>query len=86
MNCEYCGRDRESKFDGSIGPIELRPYGKRGEMICFDCGMLPENKADTEAAFLAQCEAAGPVVLIGEECGPRPFPLTVSDAPGEKHE
>jgi hypothetical protein len=40
--CDYCG-----KID------ELRPYGKNGAKICYDCGMKPENKAQTEAAFLA---------------------------------
>lgn len=38
--CEYCGQ-----ID------ELRPYGKDGAMICFDCGMKPENIKQTEAAF-----------------------------------
>lgn len=38
--CEYCG-----KVD------ELRPYGKNGAKICFDCGMKPENIKTTEAAF-----------------------------------
>jgi len=35
--CEYCG-----KVD------ELRPYGKDGAKICYDCGIKPENKAETE--------------------------------------
>lgn len=30
--CAYCG-----KMD------ELRPYGKKGEQICFDCGMKDEK-------------------------------------------
>lgn len=38
--CEYCG-----------GYDELRPYGKLGARICFDCGMKPENKETTEAQF-----------------------------------
>lgn len=36
--CDYCG-----KVD------ELRPYGKNGANICHDCGMKPENKAETIA-------------------------------------
>lgn len=36
--CSYCG-----KID------ELRPYGKNAAMICFDCGMKPENKEHTNA-------------------------------------
>ena len=38
--CEYCG-----KID------ELRPYGKNGAKICFDCAMKPENVKTAEAAF-----------------------------------
>lgn len=38
--CEYCGKMEE-----------LRPYGKNGAKICFDCAMKPENKATTEAMF-----------------------------------
>lgn len=38
--CEYCGE-----------VAETRPYGKGGMRICFACGMKPENKAQTEAAF-----------------------------------
>lgn len=37
-HCELCG-----KLD------ELRPYGPKGERICFDCGM--KNRAATEARF-----------------------------------
>lgn len=36
--CELCGN-----------VDELRPYGPRGENICFDCGM--KNKPATERAF-----------------------------------
>lgn len=35
--CEYCGN-----VDA------LRPYGKNGENICFDCGMKPEHREVTE--------------------------------------
>lgn len=40
--CEYCGNVEE-----------LRPYGKNGAKICFDCGMKPENIRTSEAAFEA---------------------------------
>ena len=60
--CFYCGRAHE-----------LRPYGPRGEWVCFGCAMSPEHKAETEAAFRAQLEACGPVGVIGEETGPRPL-------------
>ena len=35
--CEYCGKKDE-----------LRPYGKNGARICYECGMKPENKDMTE--------------------------------------
>lgn len=38
--CECCG-----KMD------ELRPYGKNGAHVCFDCMNKPENKPDMEAAL-----------------------------------
>lgn len=38
--CEYCG-----KVD------ELRPYGKNGAKICFDCAMKPENVKTAEDTF-----------------------------------
>lgn len=62
MRCELCHTE-----------AELRPYGARGEMICFQCAFAtPEAKAATERAFEQQLEAAGPFVLIGEETGQRP--------------
>lgn len=38
--CEYCGK-----------VADLRPYGKNGERICYECGMKPENKETTQAVF-----------------------------------
>ena len=40
--CEYCGKVEE-----------LRPYGKNGAKICFDCGMNPENREATDATLVA---------------------------------
>lgn len=34
--CELCGAKNE----------ELRPYGPKGEKICFDCGMKNKNETD----------------------------------------
>lgn len=34
QQCDFCGRVEE-----------LRPYGPRGEMVCFDCGMKDEEAA-----------------------------------------
>lgn len=44
--CELCGK-----------VAETRPYGPRGERVCFQCGML--NKGATERAFSAK--------VLGEE-------------------
>lgn len=35
--CAYCHQVKD-----------LRPYGKDGARICFDCAMKPENKETTE--------------------------------------
>jgi hypothetical protein len=37
---------------GAIG--ELRPYGPGGASICYDCGMKPENKAETDRQYRAR--------------------------------
>jgi hypothetical protein len=34
--CELCGHPNQ----------DLRPYGPKGENICFDCGMLDEEGTD----------------------------------------
>lgn len=38
--CEYCGKVEE-----------LRPYGKNGAKICYECGMKPENAEMTAVMF-----------------------------------
>jgi hypothetical protein len=70
MNCEYCKNEFED--------YDLRPYGHNGALICFDCAMRPENKAEVEKNFGMQIEAAeeaalNRVVVIGEHTGPRPL-------------
>lgn len=53
---------------------ECRPYGERGQMICFECMMAdPAREAEAERQFAMQLQAAGPVVMIGEEVGPYPI-------------
>ena len=44
--CELCGA-----LD------ELRPYGPKGENICFDCGM--KDPATTESKFRQFCNGPG---------------------------
>lgn len=48
--CEFCG-----KID------ELRPYGPKGESVCFDCAMKDEPAA--KARFLALLDAHDAVVI-----------------------
>lgn len=61
--CYYCETENET-----------RPYGRNGTAICFDCAMAtPERKKQIEEAFLAQLNASGHIVILGEETGPRPF-------------
>lgn len=36
-NCEFCG-----KYE------EIRPYGPKGEKLCFDCGMKDENSMEKQ--------------------------------------
>jgi len=55
---------------------ELRPYGPRGQWVCYDCAMKPENKAATEAAMEVAMRAAyeaSDIVTIGTEDGFVPY-------------
>ena len=63
MNCHYCKNSND-----------LRPYGPRGAMVCFDCAMsTPARKAETENNFTQQLNASGEFALIdGTETGPYP--------------
>ena len=53
---------------------DLRPYGPKGEMICYDCMKAdPEREATAKRQFMAQLDGCGPVaVLDGSEVGPYP--------------
>lgn len=63
MKCHYCNKTND-----------LRPYGPKGAMVCFDCAMAtPEREAETERNFLLQLNACGNFVVIGEEVGPYPY-------------
>lgn len=60
--------------EGCDKTTDLRPYGPRGEWVCFKCAFAtPEDKAATEKSFGSQLDAAGTVVVLGEETGPRPL-------------
>ena len=54
-------------------PDDLRPYGPKGEWVCFSCAMsTPERRRATEQQFAAQMAAIDGPVVIGEEVGPYP--------------
>lgn len=56
QQCDYCG-----KID------ELRPYGRNGTAICYECGMKPENKEETDKQFMKRIEGVkSAVYIIGE--------------------
>lgn len=55
-NCEYCGEKSE-----------LRPYGKDGAWICFDCGMNPGNKKTTETMFDANLRGSDVLITGASE-------------------
>lgn len=61
--CFYCGK-----------PGDLRPYGPGGNWLCFFC-MKSTRGREEEAVkeFLNQAMWAGPVVVVGEATGPRPY-------------
>lgn len=52
---------------------DLRPYGPKGEWVCFSCAMAtPERKRETERQFAAQLAGIDGPAVIGEEIGPYP--------------
>ena len=63
MKCYDCGRTDD-----------LRPYGPKGAMVCYDCATsTPEREAETIRNCEIQLGAAGPIALIdGTEVGPYP--------------
>lgn len=66
--CKTCNAEFEIE--------DLRPYGKEGSLICYDCGTSPENLAATEAAFNKKFDEAAElsnVVILGNPGGPVAF-------------
>jgi hypothetical protein len=49
--CEYCGKI-----------AELRPYGKNGANICFQCGM--DNIEETKKQFADRLEEVDKVAVV----------------------
>lgn len=56
---------------------ELRPYGKNGALICFDCmKSTPEREAEAVRQFSARLDVAAEetgVAIIGSKDGPMPY-------------
>ena len=62
-NCTICNQEKE-----------LRPYGKGGALICFECmKATPETEEEAKKQFAMQLGACGEIGVIGEEVGPYPF-------------
>jgi hypothetical protein len=53
-----CGQAELSDHEDSYGRTELRPYGPGGALICYTCGMRPENRATVDQQFDAALDAA----------------------------
>jgi hypothetical protein len=62
--CYYCGIT-----------TDLRPYGPKHSMVCFDCATLtPEREEVTRNNFHIQLAACGLVAVIdGSDVGPYPL-------------
>jgi hypothetical protein len=65
--CQFCKQEKE-----------LRPYGPKGECICFECmTSTPEMEAAAKIQFSCQLESSGCVAVIGTEAGPHPLEHSV---------
>lgn len=64
MKCLHCDKT-----------TDLRPYGPRGAMVCFECTMSsPVRKIEAQHNYLLQLTAIkGPALLDGTEVGPYPL-------------
>ena len=50
---------------------ELRPYGEKGQWVCFDCAFsTPEREKQTKQMLGQQLNACGATVVIGLNVGP----------------
>ena len=63
MKCYVC----------NSGDEELRPYGPKGEMICYPCMISsPEKEEQARQQFRSQLDACGDSAVIGTNVGPYP--------------
>lgn len=54
--CHYC---KDDFYDEDV-----RPYGPKGQDVCYDCAMKPENKGATKQMFQKTLDACGPNVVL----------------------
>jgi hypothetical protein len=65
--CSRCGSL------GGPGPRELRPYGKGGALVCFECAnKSPKSRAAARRQFGRRLDSAGPVAVLTRD-GPKPL-------------
>lgn len=68
--CYKCNREENFPTKNKDDQVELRPYGPRGEWVCFRCAMeTEESRAQTKRSFLQQLGACESPV-IGLNVGP----------------
>lgn len=69
--CSVCNHEEDND------QYELRPYGKNGALICFDCmKSSPEREAEAERQFSARLDVAAEetgIAVIGTKGGPQPY-------------
>jgi len=63
--CCCCGRVPLGDDLDPRGRSDLRPYGRGGAPICFDCAFKPENKAETDRQVDAAFDAAEEASPVG---------------------
>lgn len=61
----YVSKERDSKCEYCGKVAELRPYGKNGANICFECGM--EDIKTTEEMFSKRIDGVSEVVLVNND-------------------
>lgn len=63
--CSVCG---DSEAD-----VDLRPYGKRGAPICWECSIHPDHEEQSALSFALQLLACGDEAFLSVH-GPVPPP------------
>lgn len=61
----YVAKEKDGKCEYCNKVAELRPYGKNGANICFECGM--KNIETTEKMFSKRIEGVKEIVLVDRD-------------------